>query len=114
MYPNGQRMAHAAPTRGQQRPSRPFVMQHEIGGQAKLTTTLVHAVSDATGADVSAVETALHERVDPDALDLLFAPAAGGNQRSNATLTMTIGGHQVTVSNTGRITVSPSRPSLQR
>jgi hypothetical protein len=108
MYSNGQR-THEVPAGGQQQPFRPFVRRHEFGGQTKLTTTLVHAVSDVTGANVSDVEATLNELLDPDALNLLFGPSADTGSRSNAQLTVTIWGYRITISTTGQITIHPAQ-----
>lgn len=89
--------------------SQPYVVQHEFGGSAELTTTLAHAISDVTGIDVTDTGFTLAEYVDPDALDRLFQPKSDGTVRTNGYLCFDVWGCQVTVYSTGQIVITPPR-----
>ena len=93
--------------RTQSRPPQPYFVQHEFGGATALTTTLVHAIADVTGADVRQAEESLAGHVDPGALDRLFAPGADGTPRPNGHISFTIWDHQVTVYHNGQIAITP-------
>ena len=68
---------------------------------------VIEAVADAEG--VSPEELCppeyepLHEVVDPQALDELFAPTRRGRQRTPGTVTFTFCGYEVTVSGDGTV-----------
>lgn len=98
----------------QQRSHQPYVVQHEFGGSAELTTTLAHAVSDVTGIDVTDTGFTLNDYVDPDALDTLFQPKGDGTPRTNGSLTLTILGCQVVVHSTGQIVITPPQQIATR
>jgi hypothetical protein len=86
---------------------QPYFIQHEFGGSSQLTTTLVHALSDVTGADVTQVESGLANYVDPDALNRLFKPDSDGTPRPNGHVSFTVWDHQVTVYHNGQIAIMP-------
>jgi len=94
--------------------AQPYVVTHDFGGSAELTTTLAHAISDVTGIDVTDTGFTIADYVDPGALDRLFRPKPDGTPRSNGQLSLTIWGCQVTVHADGRIVITPppqqSRP----
>lgn len=92
---------------------QPYYVEHEFGGSAELTTTLVHALSDVTGADVTEAEFQLGNYVDTDALDRLFEPAADGKGRSNGFVGFNVWGHQVTIYHDGHIVISPPQAPPQ-
>lgn len=94
----GQAVAHREP--------QSYIVDHQFWGSAHLTTTLVHAISDVTGVDVSRTEEALCDHVDPMALDRIFRPKADGTTRGGSTLGFPIFGHHVTVYGTGRIEIT--------
>ena len=106
MHGNSQNTAAAVP-QNQPRPPQPYFVQHEFGGSSDLTTTLVHAIADVTGADVTQVEDGLASCVDPRAVDLLFRPAPDGTPRPNGHLSFTLWDHQVTVYHNGQIAITP-------
>ena len=85
------------------------VVYHDFHGPAELTTTLVHAISDVTGVDVTDTGFTLNDYVDPDALDRLFRPRGATPGRSNCQFSLTVWGCQVTVYDTGRIVITPSQ-----
>jgi hypothetical protein len=106
MQGNRQNTTGAVPQTSQ-RPPEPYFVQHEFGGTSDLTTTLVHALADVTGADVTQAEAGLVEHVDPAALDRLFAPSTDGTPRPNGHLSFTVWDHQVTVYHNGQIAITP-------
>lgn len=87
--------------------SRRYVTRYDSGGPSKLTTTLVHALAEFADTDVTEMEETLYDRVDPDALDQLFAPRSDGTPRSEGHVTFTLAGHLVMVTSDGRIEITP-------
>lgn len=110
MHGNGQHVTN--PTTTQPQPQQPpqYQVTHDFDGSAELTTTIVHAISDIAGIDVSRTEGTLSDSVDPDALNRIFAPNADGTPRTNARITFTLWDHQVTVEGNGQITIVPPHP----
>jgi hypothetical protein len=88
---------------------QPYVVHHEFGGTAELTTTLAHAISDVTGIDVTDTGFTLNDYVDPDAMDKLFRPKPDGTPRTNGSLNLTILGCQVVIHSNGQIVITPPR-----
>lgn len=84
-----------------------YYVQHDFGGPAEITTTLVHAISDVTGADVSDTELSLAEHVDPAALDSLFRPKSDGTLRVESQLCFSMWGYRITVRADGQILIDP-------
>jgi hypothetical protein len=107
MHGNGQNTTTPAVPQNRPRPPQPYFVTHEFGGTSDLTTTLVHAISDVTGADVTQAEASLVDFVDPEALDRLFEPAPDGTPRPNGHLSFTMWDHQVTVYHNGQIAITP-------
>jgi hypothetical protein len=86
---------------------QPYVVTHDFGGTAELTTTLAHALSDVTGIDVTDTGFTLNDYVDPEALDALFQPKSDGTPRTNGSVQMTILGCRVVIHSTGQIVITP-------
>lgn len=86
---------------------RPYSFQHDFDGSADLATTVVHAIADVTGIDPTEAEGRLYDHVEPDALNRLFEPKSDGTPRLQGHLAFAVRGHQVSVYNTGRITIVP-------
>lgn len=105
--------ANVARSPARQRESGPqrYYVYHEFGGPAELTTTLVHALSDVTGADVTDTELSLADHVEPSALDSLFSPGPDGALRIDSQLRFVMWGYRVTVQTDGRITIVPPHAS---
>jgi hypothetical protein len=72
-----------------------------------LGTTVVDAVSEATGVPVPEMDCELNDHVDPDALDALFADRFDGTSREGGLLIFSMGGCKVRVHGDGRIVVTP-------
>ncbi|SEO28406.1 hypothetical protein SAMN04487948_101519 [Halogranum amylolyticum] len=79
--------------------------QHPPEGH--LGTTIVDAVSDATGVPVSEMDSELNDYVDPDALDALFADRFDGTPRKGGLLIFSMCGCKVRVHGDGRVVVTP-------
>lgn len=107
MHGNSQNTTTVPRPQSQPREPQPYFVQHEFGGASQLTTTLVHAISDVTGADVTQAEAGLANYVDPDALNRLFKPDSDGMPRPNGHVSFTIWDHQVTVYHNGQIAITP-------
>jgi hypothetical protein len=92
------------------KPNTTSIVQHDPGGPAKLSTTLVHALSDVWGVDTHNAWDAASAVVSMDALDELFAP----NARQSSHIAFVAGGYCVTVYNDGVIVISPpdQRPGI--
>ncbi|QLG51198.1 HalOD1 output domain-containing protein [Natrinema halophilum] len=80
---------------------------HDPTGPATLSTTVIHALADCMGVDVTDSRVSLYDSVDPDALDKLFRPRHDGTPRSGATLSFHVNGYHVRVSGTGEIVIEP-------
>lgn len=106
MYQNQQRapvVQSTAPPQVQQS----YTVQHDFAGAADLTATLIHALSDISGIDVTEAERTLEEYVDPTALDRLFAPLSEGSPRATGQLSFNIRGYQTTIYGNGLISIVP-------
>ncbi|WP_339102405.1 HalOD1 output domain-containing protein [Haloterrigena salinisoli] len=80
---------------------------HDPDGPARLSTTVVHALADCMGTDVTDGYISLYDAIDPVALNALFRPRHDGRQRSGGTLGFTVRDHYVTVSSDGEILIEP-------
>ena len=109
MYQNAYYTKAETGTRHRVRNAQTYFVKHDFEGPAKLTTTLIHALSDVVGCDVSDSEFTLYNYVDPDALNHLFKPKEDGTLRTNGHLTFTVQGHLVTVYSDGQIAIVPPR-----
>jgi hypothetical protein len=107
MYYNGQTVSRPSQQRQPPQQSQRYYVTHEFGGSAELTTTLIHALADVTGLDMTEAEATVEECVDRDALDRLFAPMSDGTPRTNSQLGFTAWGHRVTVYSNGRVSILP-------
>lgn len=77
-----------------------------MNGPAKVSTTLVHALADVMGQDVTDTDFCLYDSIDPDALNRLFANRPGGH------VAFGVNGYAVTVYGDGRVVITepPSTP----
>ena len=94
-----------------------YTVQHDFSSAASVTATLTHALSDLSGTDVTEVEFALKDYVDPAALDALFAPTPQGSLRVDGHLSLNIRGFQTTLYGNGLISIVPPQsyqPQHQR
>jgi len=105
MHNNGPDHEIPAPTaQPQDQPN--YVTTHDPDGTSKLSTTVIHALADVMGADVSTAGFTLYDSVDPDALDRIFANGEG-TERELGHVAFTVEGHRVTVYGDGRIVITP-------
>lgn len=102
-------------TQGQTGPeTSAYYAQHDFDGPAKLSTTLIHALSEVANIDPTDTESTLFQHVDPDALDTLFSPVGPEAPRTNGHVSFVIWGYNVTVYSNGHIVISPPRqPAYQ-
>lgn len=107
MYRNGTAAEHTPHPQQPPRHQNNYVVEHDFDGTADLTTTLIHAIADVTGVDVTDTGFTLNDHVDPDALNHLFAPKEDGSPRANGNVSFAIWGHQVTVYSHGLIVIVP-------
>ncbi len=80
---------------------------HDPDDSATLSTTVIHALADCMGLDVTDCRFSLYDSIDPDALDSLFRPRHDGTPRTGGTLSFPIDGYLVTVESTGEILIEP-------
>lgn len=73
----------------------------------ELCLTVVNAVADAKGVDPLDLEESLHDVIDPDALEDLFAPRFAGVPRFDGRVSFTMADCTVVVESGGRVVVSP-------
>lgn len=92
----------------QPQPRQPntYYAYHDPDGSAELTTTVVHALADVMGKDVTDTGFSLYDSVDPDALDRLFSKKADGTPRPPGHVAFSVEGHQVTVYSSGEIVIT--------
>lgn len=99
---------HQPSTPAAQSPSPPvYRATHDPNGPARLSTTVIHALADCLGIDVTDARISLYDAVDPDALDALFRPRTDGRPRCDSSLSVTVRDHYVTVSSDGEILIEP-------
>lgn len=72
-----------------------------------LGTTVVEAVSEATGIDPLKLDTRLYDVVDPDGLEQVFGKKADGTIRTGGKLTFELAQCDVTIHSEGRVVVTP-------
>jgi len=92
-----------------QRTQNVYHVRHEHGRSVRLRTTLSHALADVADVDVTVAERALFDRVDPAALDDLFAPSGRGRAAAGASLSFGIWTYAVTVRADGAIEIRDTR-----
>lgn len=107
MHRNGHAATNPPRARQQPAPRQAYTVYHDFDGTATVTETVVHALSDVTGMDVTDADFALYDYVDPDSLDRIFAPMHDGTPRSTGYLSFAVAGHQVTVYATGQVSIVP-------
>lgn len=82
---------------------------HDSESAAKLSTTVIHALADVMGTDVTDTSFQLYDNIDPDALDRIFSDT----ERSPSTashLAFTVNNYQVTVYSSGEIVITSFTP----
>lgn len=87
------------------RPTGPVEVQNHPG--VHLGTTVVNAVSEATGIPVWEMDAELNDFLDPDALDELFANRHDGTPRKGGRLVFSMSRCEICVYGDGRIVVTP-------
>lgn len=68
------------------------------------SAAVVAAVANELGTDLDELDTPLHDFIEPDALDALFAPTHGGVMRSNGRVTFSMYNCSVSVDSSGEVT----------
>ncbi|MDG5776593.1 HalOD1 output domain-containing protein [Haloarculaceae archaeon H-GB2-1] len=104
MQGNTQHATHGTTRRT---PSQYYHTYHDFGGSAHISTTIIHALADIAGVDVTETEFTLNDYVDPSALDRLFSAKDDGTPRIGGTLSLVISGYHVTVYADGQIIIQP-------
>lgn len=84
-----------------------YRVSHDPDGTATLSTTVVHALADCLGIDVTESAAYVHDSVDPDALDALFRPRYDGAPRTGGSLVFHVHDYCVTVFSDGEIVIEP-------
>ncbi|USZ67629.1 hypothetical protein NGM10_12940 [Halorussus salilacus] len=79
--------------------------QYEVESGARVSETVVEAVSAASNLDPAAMDP-LAESVDPDALDALFADRYDGTPRLGGVVRFSFSGYDVTVTDGRLVSVS--------
>lgn len=79
---------------------------HDMEGDASLSTTVVSAIAEVRGVDVASLGFALHDYVDTDALDAIFAPKLDGTRRADSRMELSLMQHTVTIDGDGHIVVT--------
>lgn len=113
MHGDSQNTATAGQPETQPSEQQPYYVTHEFDGSTELTTTLVHALADVAGVDVTQAEFRLTDYVDPDALNRLFEPPGEGTAQVNGHVGFTVWGNQVTIYHDGQIVIAPPDEATQ-
>lgn len=79
---------------------------HDMEADTSLSTTVVSALAEVRGVDTTSLGFALHDYVDTDALDAIFAPKLDGSLRDGSRMELTFQGYSVTVHSDGHIVVT--------
>lgn len=77
---------------------------HDPTGETDLSTSVLLALDSLPGYDLHGGDESLFDRLDPDALDALFEPAAA-SRRAEGQVTFTIDSYEVTACANGEITI---------
>ncbi|ELY70957.1 HalOD1 output domain-containing protein [Natrinema versiforme] len=80
-------------------------VSHDWAGTDSLTTTIVSTVAELSGSDPTDVER-LYDRIDPESLEALFAPANSAANRNTGQVSFQLDAYTVTVHATGDIVVA--------
>ena len=83
---------------------------HEMGGSRCLSTTILSALAEVRGVDLTALDFTLHDHVDTDALEAIFAPRLDGTPREGCQVTLSIDTHGITIHDDGHIVVRTLEP----
>lgn len=108
MHRNGHATTNSPQARQQPHPRQAYTVYHDFDGPATVTETVVHALADVAGVDVTDADFALYDFVDPESLDRLFAPRPDGTPRSNGHVSFRVMGYQTTVYATGQVSILPA------
>lgn len=90
-----------------QSPPRDYYAYHDPEGSATFSTTVIHALADVMGLDVTDSKFVLYDSVDPGALDRIFARTEDGAPRSPGHVAFSVDDYRVTVYSDGRIVITP-------
>lgn len=107
MRHNGSAPRSAPRTAARTQPQQAYTVHHDFEGVATVTETVVHALSDVTGMDVTDADFALYDYVDPDSLNRLFAPKGDGTPRVSGHVSFTVMGYRTTIYATGQVSIVP-------
>ncbi len=78
---------------------------HDWTGSESLATTIVSTVAELAESDPTEIER-LYDRIDPDGLEALFAPAGDATDRTTGQVSFRLDAYAVTVHATGDIVVA--------
>ncbi len=99
---------------GEARDLRPTVTaDHDWAGSGSLLDTISDAVTTADG-ETGTSTADLLRRLDSEAVDRVVRPMAGGTERADSRLLLSVDGYEVTVTPDGRVAVEPSLAALER
>lgn len=104
-------MSGYTPPTSQSRAPPVYRTVHDPDGSATLSTTVIHALADCMGVDVTDSRLSLYDAVDPDALDALFRPRYDGTPRTGGRLSFVVNDHYVTIETDGEILIEPPENS---
>lgn len=90
--------------------AREYHAYHDPSGAARLSTTVMHALADVMGENVTEVGFVLYDSVNPESLDRIFEPTADGQTRPPGHVAFTVQGYRVTTYSTGEIVITPPQP----
>jgi hypothetical protein len=98
---------HYETSQVEQSPQGHYFATHDPDAPSKLSTTLIHALADVMGSDVSETGFVLYDNIDPEALDRIFASKSDGESNRTGHLAFSVKQYRVTVYSDGEIVITP-------
>lgn len=84
----------------------PAHFSHDWEEDGALSTTILAAIATVENVDVTSLDVTLHEYINTDALDAIFAPRYDGTPRQDGEFTFTCNGYLIRVTSEGQFTIT--------
>ncbi|RKD93442.1 HalOD1 output domain-containing protein [Halopiger aswanensis] len=83
------------------------VVSHDWTGDDSLAETIIETIADLSGSDPADLDR-LYDRIDPDSLETIFAPANGSVTRDSGQVSFRLDAYEITVHASGAVVVARS------
>ncbi|GAB3667542.1 HalOD1 output domain-containing protein [Halopiger thermotolerans] len=80
-------------------------VSHDWSGDDSLAETIIATIADLSGSDPAELDR-LYDRIDPDSLETIFAPANGSVARNSGRVSFRLDAYEVTVHASGAVVVT--------